>query len=55
MKKDGRTIDSLISKLEEPVEATEFRMNILADDYKSFGMDVIEKMHKYINLSLIHI
>lgn len=49
LKKAGKTIDSLISKLEEPVEAKEFRMNITADDFKTYGVDVIDKMRKFIN------
>lgn len=49
LKKDGKTIDSLISNLEEPAEAKEYRMDILADDFKSYGAGIIEKMGDFIN------
>ncbi len=44
LKKEGRTIDSLIEKLEEPAEAKEFRMGISCADFKTYGNSVIEKL-----------
>ena len=44
LKKAGRTIDSLIEKLEEPAEAKEFRMGISCADFKTYGNSVIEKL-----------
>lgn len=47
LKKEGKTIDELIENLEEPAEAKEFRMNISCDDFKAYGVDVIEKLGEY--------
>ncbi len=47
LKKEGKTIDELIEKLEEPAEAKEFRMNISCEDFKTYGTDVIEKLGEY--------
>ena len=47
LKKEGKTIDGLISSLEEPAEAKEFRMNISCDDFKTYGTEVIEKLGEY--------
>ena len=41
-KREGQTLSSLIDELQEPVESTEIRMNILAEDFRQAGQDVIE-------------
>ncbi len=46
-KKEGYTLESLLSSLEEPAESVEFRMNILLDDFKSYGEKVIDELNKY--------
>ena len=46
-KKAGYTLESLIANLEEPVESVEFRMNILLDDFKAYGQQVIEELTAY--------
>jgi len=46
-KKEGYTLESLIATLEEPAESLEFRMNILLEDFKPYGQDVIEKLTAY--------
>ena len=46
-KKEGYTLDSLIESLEEPAESVEFRMNILVDDFKSYGQQVIDELTAY--------
>ena len=46
-KKEGYTLESLISSLEEPAESVEFRMNILLDDFKPYGQQVIEELTAY--------
>ena len=46
-KKDGYTLASLIDSLEEPAESVEFRMNILADDFKTYGQQVIDELTTY--------
>ncbi len=46
-KKEGYTLESLIASLEEPAESMEFRMNILLDDFKSYGQKVIDELEAY--------
>ncbi len=46
-KKDGYTLESLIASLEEPAESMEFRMNILMDDFKTYGQTVIDELTAY--------
>ena len=46
-KKEGYTLESLIASLEEPAESVEFRMNILLDEFKSYGQQVIEELTAY--------
>ncbi len=46
-KKEGYTLESLIASLEEPAESVEFRMNILLDDFKAYGQQVIDELTAY--------
>ncbi len=46
-KKEGYTLESLIVSLEEPAESMEFRMNILLDDFKPYGQQVIDELTVY--------
>ena len=46
-KKEGYTLESLIADLEEPAESKEFRMNILQEDFKTCGQQVIEELTTY--------
>lgn len=46
-KKQGYTLESLIATLKEPKESVEFRMNILVDDFKTYGSQVIEDLNNY--------
>ncbi len=46
-KKQGYTLESLIAALEEPAESVEFRMNILPEDFKSYGQQVIDSLTSY--------
>ena len=46
-KKEGYTLESLISTLGEPKESVEFRMNILLDDFKEYGQKVIADLNVY--------
>ncbi len=46
-KKEGYTLESLIASLEEPVESVEFRMNILLEDFKPYGQQVIDDLAAY--------
>ena len=46
-KKEGYGLESLIAQLEEPAESLEFRMNILEDDFKTYGQSVINDLTAY--------
>lgn len=46
-KKEGYTLESLIADLAEPAESREFRMNLLCEDFKSYGQSVIDKLTAY--------
>ena len=46
-KKEGYTLESLIESLEEPAESVEFRMNILLEDFKAYGQQVIDELTAY--------
>ena len=46
-KKNGYKLESLIADLEEPAESVEFRMNILLEDFKSYGQQVIDDLTAY--------
>lgn len=47
MRKEGRHIDELIENLEEPLEASEFRLAISESDFKSYGTNVIEMLNDF--------
>ena len=47
-KKEGYTLESLIADLQEPAESKEFRMNILLDDFKAYGQQVIDELTSYV-------
>ena len=47
-KKEGYTLESLIASLEEPAESIEFRMNILVEDFKPYGQNVIDQLTAYV-------
>ncbi len=46
-KKEGYTLESLIADLAEPAESREFRMNLLCEDFKVYGQNVIDKLTAY--------
>ncbi len=46
-RKEGYTLESLIATLEEPAQSVEFRMNILAEDFKEYGQQVIDQLSDY--------
>lgn len=46
-KKNGYTLESLISTLEEPAESAEFRMNIQLEDFKAYGQGIITELNTY--------
>jgi len=46
-RKEGYTLESLIATLEEPAESKEIRMNILLDEFKPYGQQVIDELTAY--------
>ncbi len=46
-RKLGYTLESLIETLNEPKESVEFRMNILIEDFKTYGQKVINELTSY--------
>ncbi len=46
-RKLGYTLESLVADLKEPKESMEFRMNILEEDFKSYGKGVLEQLEAY--------
>lgn len=46
-KQEGYTLDSLIADLAEPVESKEIRLNIIPDDFKTYGQAVLEQLKDY--------
>ena len=46
-KKEGYSLESLIADLAEPAESVEFRMNILEDDFKTYGQQVIDALTEF--------
>ena len=47
-KKEGYTLESLIADLAEPAESKELRFNIIPEDFKTYGQDVLAKLEKYV-------
>ena len=46
-KKEGYTLESLIADLAEPAESAEFRFNIKLEEFKPYGLDVLDKLLSY--------
>ena len=47
MGKEGKTLDSLIENLKDPVEEAELRFKIKCEDFRSYGNSVIDDLEKY--------
>lgn len=47
LKREGKTISSLLEGLKEPVESIELRLNIKQDDFRAAGIRVIETVMDY--------
>lgn len=47
LKKEGKSLESLISELKEPVESKEIRIKIIENDFRAYGKKVIEELEKY--------
>ena len=46
-RKEGRTLESLLAGLKEPVESLEFRMALNAEDFAAYGNGVISALAEY--------
>ncbi len=47
LRKEGKKIGDIISSLKQPKEEKEMRFKILADDFRSYGEDVIKGLEEY--------
>jgi len=47
LRQEGKSLSEEISSLREPVEASEFRVKIKLDDFKSHGENVIESLNAF--------
>lgn len=47
LRREGKTLESLLENLSEPVESKEIRMNILAEDFRAYGETVIERLTEF--------
>ena len=43
----GRSLESLLEGLREPVESREFRLKILAEDFRAAGTAVLDSLAEY--------
>jgi phosphomannomutase len=49
LRQEGKTVDSLLGELQEPLESMEFRFDICCEDFKAYGNKVIEALTEYAN------
>lgn len=49
LKRQNKQLEDLIANLKEPVESTEIRMNLLAEDFKPYGQQIISELTAYAN------
>ncbi len=47
LRAEGKTLDSMLESLKEPVETAELRFPILKDDFRSYGESVIAGVSAY--------
>ncbi len=48
LRREGRTLESLIENLKQPVEAEEYRVKILDPDFKAYGLKVLEEFEAWL-------
>lgn len=51
LKREGKVLSDLIADLKEPVEASEFRLNILEEDFRAYGETVIDALTALVTSS----
>ena len=44
LKEEGKKLDNLLDGLAEPAESKEIRMNLLLDDFKPYGQQIIDEL-----------
>lgn len=49
LRRQGKTLDSLIETLQEPKESVELRFNITEPEFKAHGQQVLDKLEAYAN------
>lgn len=49
LKKQGRTLESIIENLVQPAEEQEFRLKIKCKDFKNYGKDIIDKLNDFVS------
>lgn len=47
LRRSGKTLDSLIENLKEPVESHEFRLRIQKEQYRDYGQQVIQALENF--------
>ena len=47
LRQEGKKIESLIEKLEQPAEAAEIRLSITVPDFKTYGLQVLEDFRAF--------
>jgi phosphomannomutase len=47
LRQEGKFLGDLISNLKEPIESQEFRLKIGVEDFKGYGIQVIEKLTEF--------
>lgn len=47
LRKQGKTLGSLIDSLAEPVESAEYRLNISGEDFGAYGAKVVKELTEY--------
>ena len=52
LRKEGKKIETLIEKLEQPAEAAEVRLNIAVPDFKAYGQQVLADFKEFCDADL---
>lgn len=47
LKKEGKELEDILTKLKKPKESVEFRLGINCDDFKQYGQQIIDELYNY--------
>ena len=47
LRKEGKLLEDMLDSLNEPIETKEIRMNILCEDFKTYGQSIIDELTAY--------